>query len=214
MSFPWLLRFGAVCGVLVGLSIGVPGVIESFTGETAATSFVIALGAAFGAPALIAFQLHQGNAAGRFGDFAFAVNLVGFGLFTGVAFALNAVIFFLDAAVAAELLRGPARLAILGATVVFVAGTVLFTVSMARARVYPRLPVYGYGVFLVALALAAPLPDSLLTSGLHVAVCASLIWLSLSVWSAAARRGDLGARSGRTADAALSGRGTHSGRVV
>ena len=34
----WLLRFGAVAGVLFGLSLGIPGIIEAFTGETTVTS--------------------------------------------------------------------------------------------------------------------------------------------------------------------------------
>jgi hypothetical protein len=56
---------GAVCGVILGLSTGVPGLIEAFVGETAVTSFVIGFGAAFGAPALTAFHLHQSEAAAR-----------------------------------------------------------------------------------------------------------------------------------------------------
>jgi len=51
-------------------------------GETAATSFVIGLGvAAFAAPALTGIYLRQSAIAGRFGAVAYAVNLVGLGLF-------------------------------------------------------------------------------------------------------------------------------------
>jgi hypothetical protein len=52
------------------------------------------------------------------------------------------VIFFLDKAVIADLLRGPTRFALLGSAVVFVVGTVLFGASMIRARVYPRVPAW------------------------------------------------------------------------
>lgn len=63
-----LMRFGAVCGVIFGLSLGVPGVIEAFTGETTVTSFIVGLCvAAFAVPALVAFHLHQADVAGRFG---------------------------------------------------------------------------------------------------------------------------------------------------
>ncbi len=183
MSISWLLRFGAVCGVLTGLSLGVPGAIEAFTGETAATSFVAGVGAAFAAPAVTAFHLRQSAAAGRFGAIAYAVNVVGLGLFAGVAFSLNLVVFFLDGSVAAELLRGPTRLALLGSVAVFVPGVVLFGVSMLRARVLPWPAAVGYGVLLPLLALLAPLPDTPLISGVHLMACASLIWLSLSTWS-------------------------------
>lgn len=75
-----LLRFGAVAGVIFGLSRGVPGIIEAFTGETAVTSFVVGPGiAAFGLPALFAFYGHQTDVAGRFGAVAFAVNAIGSG---------------------------------------------------------------------------------------------------------------------------------------
>ncbi|MFC0533747.1 hypothetical protein [Phytohabitans kaempferiae] len=180
MSTTWLLRFGAACGVLLGLSTAVPGLIEAFTGETAATSFVIGVGAAFGAPALTALHLRQQHAAGRFGAVAYAVNLIGLGLFAGVAFALNLVLFYVDEAVADEVLAGPTRIAVLGAALVFVTGTILFSVSMVRARVLPLPPAVGYGVAFTLLALLASLPDSPVTSAVHVVAGGSLIWLSVA----------------------------------
>lgn len=183
MSLPWMLRFGAVCGVVLGLSLGVPGVIESFTGETAITSFIVGLGMAFAAPALTAIYLRQGKAAGRFGAVAYAVNLIGLGLFAGVGFSLNLVLFFLDEAVVKELLAGPTRFAIQGSAIVFVVGTVLFGISLIRARVFPRIPSWGYGITLTMLAVLAPLPDTLFTSSMHVLACVSLVWLSLLTWS-------------------------------
>jgi hypothetical protein len=181
MSTSWLVRFGAACGVVLGLSTGVPGLVEAFTGETAATSFVIGLGAAFGAPALTALYLRQHVEAGRFGAVAYAVNLIGLGLFAGVAFALNLVLFYVDEAVADEVLAGPTRLAVLGSALVFVAGTILFGVSMLRARVLPRVPATGYGAAFTLLALLAALPDSPLTGAVHVIAGGSLIWLCLAV---------------------------------
>ncbi|GAA4455199.1 hypothetical protein [Phytohabitans houttuyneae] len=181
MSTTWLLRFGAACGVVLGLSTAVPGLIEAFTGETAATSFVIGLGAAFGAPALTALYLRQRTESGRFGAVAYAVNLIGLGLFAGVAFALNLVLFYVDEAVADEVLAGPTRFAVLGSALVFVTGTVLFAVSMVRTRVLPVLPAAGYGLAFTLLALLAPLPDSPLTSAVHVLAGGSLIWLSVAL---------------------------------
>jgi hypothetical protein len=178
MSTTWLLRFGAACGVVLGLSTAVPGIVEAFTGETAATSFVIGVGVAFGAPALTALYLRQHVESGRFGAIAYAVNVIGLGLFAGVAFALNLVLFYVDEAVADDVLAGPTRFAVLGGAVVFVAGTILFSVSMLRARVLPAVPAAGYGAAFTLLALLAPLPDSPLTSAVHVVAGGSLIWLS------------------------------------
>ena len=183
MSVSWLLRFGAVCGVILGLSTAVPAFVEAFTGETTATSFVIGIGAAFGAPALTALYLRQSAATGRFGAVAFAVNLIGLSLFAGVAFALNLVLFYLDEAVVDAVLDGPTNLAVLGSAVVFVIGTVMFSISMVRARVFPWIPAAGYGVTFTLLALLAPLPDTPLTSAIHVLAGVSLLWLCASLWT-------------------------------
>jgi hypothetical protein len=66
------------------------------------------------------------------------------------------VLFYLDEAVVNDLLDGPTNLAALGSAVVFVVGTILFSVSMLRARVLPRIPAAGYGVTFTLLALLAP----------------------------------------------------------
>lgn len=174
------LRFGAVCGVVLALSIGVPGAIEAFTGETAATSLVIGLGTAFGAPAVVAFHGHQAHASGRFGAFAYAANVLGLGLFTGVAFALNLVIFFQEPGQVAPLTSVVLRVA----SLVFVLGTVLFGVSMVRAKVFPAVPAWGYGIGFTLLAVFAALPDTPWTALLHVACAAVLVWLSAAVWPA------------------------------
>jgi hypothetical protein len=184
----FLLRFGAGCGILCGVLLGVPGAIEAFTGETTATSVVLGLGPALGPPLLTAVHLGQDRVTGRFGRVAYAVNVIGLGLFGGAAFALNMVVFFLDEAAVTELMRGPTRLALLGSALVFVVGSVLFGVSMVRARVYPRVPAWAYGIALTVFAVAAPLPDTPVTSGLHVVVGTILVWLSIAVLRTAAAR--------------------------
>jgi hypothetical protein len=183
-----LLRFGAACGVVLGLSIGVPGAVEAFTGETTATSLVLGLGVAFGPPALTAFFLFSGNGSGPFRAVAYGLNAIGLSLFAGVAFALNLVLFFLSDAVVEDVLDGPTGAVVRIAALVFVAGTVLFGATMIRGGVFPAVPAWGYTVTLPLLALLAPLDDTPLTSGVHVAAAASLIWLSATVWTASTRR--------------------------
>jgi len=179
----FLLRFGAVCGVLCGLLIGVPGAVEAFTGETAPTSFVLGLSPALAAPLLTALHLTQQRAAGRFGSVAYAANLLGIGLFGGAAFTLNMALFYLDDAELAEVLAGPPRFALLGSVLVFAVGTLLMAVAMVRARVLPRVPAWAYAPALILFAGAARLPDTPLTSALHVVVGLILGWLSVAVWN-------------------------------
>jgi hypothetical protein len=176
-----LLRFGAVSGLLCGLLIAAPGAVEAFTGETVATSAVLGVSPAFALPLLIALHLRQVDAAGRLGAVGYALNLVGLGLFGGAAFALNLALVHLDPEALSELLAGPTRFALLGSAAVFVVGSVLFGVAMLRAGVFGRVPAAAYTVALPAFALLAPLPDTPLTSGLHVVVGLTLVWLSLAL---------------------------------
>lgn len=173
----FLLRFGAVSGVLSGLFIALPGAIEAFTGETAATSFVLGISPALAIPLLTALYLGQAKATGRLGTVGYAVNLIGLGLFGGAAYSLNLALYFLDDAIVDDLAT-PTRIALLGSALVFVVGTLLFGLAMVRARVYPRLAAWIYAIAFPLFALAAPLPDSPLTSVLHVVVGATLVWLS------------------------------------
>lgn len=185
MHLPWLVRFGVVCGVLEAILSGVPAAVEAFTGETAPTSFLIALSPALAPPALTALYLCQRAAAGRFGAIAYAVNIIGVGLFGGAVFTLNMVLFYLDEATVAALMSGPTRVGVLGTSIIFVLGCVLFSISMVRTRILPPVPAWGYGIGAALLALLAPLPDTPFTSAVHLVVSGSVLWLSLSMWSRA-----------------------------
>lgn len=175
-----LLRFGAISGMLAGLLIALPSAVEIATGETAATSFALGLSPALGIPLVIALHLGQQPASGRLGSVAYAANVIGLGLFGGAAYALNVVLFHVDEAVVDDLPSLP-RLTLLGSAIVFSIGTVLFGLSMIRARVYPRVPAIGYAVAFPLIALLAPLPDTLLISGIHIVVGIALIWLSTAL---------------------------------
>ena len=168
-------RVSAWSGVAAGLGIAVPGGVEAFVGETAGTSLVLAVTPALAVPLLVVLHRGQAEVAGRFGVVAYLVNLIGLGLFGGAAFSLNAVLFFTGVKPA-----GPSVVMLLGSAVVFAVGSVLFGVSMLRARVYPVVPVWGYTVLLAVFAVAARLPDGVLTSVLHVGVGASLVWLAVA----------------------------------
>jgi hypothetical protein len=180
LDMTFLLRFGAICGVLAGLCIAVPGAIEAFTGETAATSFALGLSPALAMPLVTALYLGQSRAAGRLSTVGYAVNLIGLGLFGGAAYSLNLALFYLDEAFVEDL-AAPTRIALLGSALVFVVGSLLFGIAMVRARVYPQPAAWTYTVALPLFALAAPLPDSPLTSALHVIAGASIGWLATAV---------------------------------
>ncbi|WP_206307151.1 hypothetical protein [Streptomyces sp. F001] len=114
------------------------------------------------------------------------MNLIGLGLFGGAAFASNLVLFYFDDDdVVDEALTGPTVPALIGSAAVFAVGCVLFGAAMIRARVFPRIPSWGYAVVLPLFAFLTALPDSLLTSALHVLVGVILLWLSAALWRTA-----------------------------
>ncbi|MFI7320665.1 hypothetical protein [Streptomyces venezuelae] len=178
-------RLGALSGVLAGLLIGLPSFVEAFTGETAATSFFLALSPAFSLPLLAALHRRQVAVTGRFGETAYVANLVGLGLFGGAAYAANLVLFHFDDDVLEETLTGPTVPALIGSAVVFAVGCALFGAAMVRARVFPRVPSWSYATALPLFAFLIALPDSALTSALHIVVGATLAWLAAALWRAA-----------------------------
>lgn len=175
---PGLFRFGAVSGVLAGVLIGLPGVVEGFTGETTATSVLIGLSPALAFPALVALYLRHARPGDRLALPAFAVNLLGLGLFGAAAFTLNLALFFLPQPALDALLDGPTRTALLGSAVVFAVGSVLFGAVLVRSGTAPPVASWAYTLALPAFALLAPLPDSPLTSALHGVVGLALVRLS------------------------------------
>ncbi|MFC4463711.1 hypothetical protein ACFPH6_03735 [Streptomyces xiangluensis] len=175
-------RAGALCGLLSGLLIALPALVEAFTGETSATSVPLALSSAFALPLLTALHRRQGPAGGRLGEVAHTVNLIGLGLFGGAAFASNLVLFYFDDDVIDETLTGPTIPALIGSAAVFAVGCALFGAAMIRARVFPRIPSWGYAVVVPLFAFLTSLPDSLLTAALHVLVGVILMWLSAALW--------------------------------
>ncbi|MCX5557310.1 hypothetical protein [Streptomyces sp. NBC_00038] len=183
MSSPNTFRTAALCGALSGLLLAFPALIEAFTGETSATSVLFALSPAFALPLLTALHRRQSALTGRFGDIAHTVNLVGLGLFGGAAFAANLVLFYFDDAVLDEALAGgPTVPVLIGSAAVFAVGCALFGATLIRARVFPRIPSWGYAVVLPLFAFLTSLPDSLLTVALHILVGAVLVRLSAALW--------------------------------
>ncbi|GAA3883515.1 hypothetical protein GCM10022243_55290 [Saccharothrix violaceirubra] len=172
----FLRHFGAVCGALSGLLIAVPGAVEAFTSETAPTSLLLGHSAAFAAPLITALYLTQPRT--TFTRVAYAVNVIGLALFGAAAYTLNVVIFFLPP----DVVAGTTRIALSTAAFTFIAGTILFGVAMLRARTHPRPAVWLYLTALPVFTLAARLPDTVWTSGLHVVVGASLVWLAFSAY--------------------------------
>jgi hypothetical protein len=182
---PQLSRFSAAAGILSGLLLAVAGAISVFTGKTAGAAFVIALSPALALPLLVAVYQRHAAAAGTFGVAAFGTSLIGLGLFGGAVFVKDTTLFYVSTTVQDHLKHEPTIVALLGAAVIFVAGTVMFGIFLLRTREYPRLLAYGYMVFPSLLALLSPLHDSPLQNANHVLAGATITWLACTLWRAA-----------------------------
>ncbi|WP_291413769.1 hypothetical protein [Actinophytocola sp.] len=62
MDTPTLTRLGMWSGVLAGLLIAAPAMVEAVTGETAPTSFLLGLSPAPAIPVLVVLHLRQSRA--------------------------------------------------------------------------------------------------------------------------------------------------------
>ncbi len=176
----FLTRFGIAGGLVAGVFVGVPGILESFIGKATGTSFVLAFSGFFALPLLTALYLNLPRRS-RFDDGAYAVSIVGTGLFGAAAFVQDAVLVHLDRPAQQHLLHGSPKIALLLGTAVFVAGAVLFGASLIRAGRYPRPPVFAYPVVLPVFAVSAALPYSPYKGFAHAALAAVLIWLALGL---------------------------------
>ena len=181
---PQLSRFSAAAGILSGLLLAVAGAISVFTGKTAGAAFVIALSPALALPLLVAVYQRHAAAAGTFGVAAFGTSLIGLGLFGGAVFVKDTTLFYVSTTVQDHLKHEPTIVALLGAAVIFIAGTVMFGIFLLRTREYPRLLAYGYMVFPSLLALLSPLHDSPLLNANHVLAGATITWLAVTLWRA------------------------------
>jgi hypothetical protein len=186
---PDLPRFSAASGLLSGLLLTVAGLISIVTGKTAGAAFAIALSPALAIPLLVAIY-HQRHAdvAGALGPVAYAVNLVGLGLFGGAVFTVDTALFYLATPIRDHLRHEPTFAALLGSAVIFVVGSVLFGVFLLRSRAYPRLLCWAYIVFPALLAILSPLPDSPLKNAIHALTGITLAWLAVTLWQTSPAR--------------------------
>jgi hypothetical protein len=176
----FLIRFGIAGGVVAGLLIGVPGILESFTGKTTPTSFVLAFAGVFALPLLTALYLDLPRR-GRLADTGYAVSVIGTALFSAAAFAQDALLVHLDRPAQQDLLRGSPKVALLLGLAVFIVGAALFGATLIRAGRYPRVPAFAYPVVLPVFSVSATLPFSPYKGIAHAALAAVLIWLALGL---------------------------------
>lgn len=143
--------------------------------------------AAFLAPfVLTGIYLWQRERAGAVGLWGYALSAAGLVGLAAIEFTLHYVFPLLDKGTVDSLVDGRTGAGFLIVSVVFLAGAVLFGLSLWRAEVYPRWAAILYVVGFVPTALRAVLPAPVVSLA-FVAGSAAIIWLSVTVVLAVAR---------------------------
>ena len=112
----------------------------------------------------------------------YILNSFGLALIVGVAFANVFVVQQLAAAAQQQVLAGPARLAFLISSLIFLVGSVLFGIALLKARVFSPIATVLYIIGFVLLSLFALLPPIVNTIG-GVLAGIGVLWLGYELWS-------------------------------
>jgi hypothetical protein len=115
----------------------------------------------------------------RFSSVALALNVVGLAAATGVEWVINLVFVRLDASQIGALRAGPLGTAFVGASMIFLLGSILYCLALLRDGIAPRIPTIAYAIATIPIALRNFVPELALDLALAL-LGASVIWLA--VW--------------------------------
>jgi hypothetical protein len=113
----------------------------------------------------------------RLSAIAVGVNLVGLAAATGTEWVINLVFAQLDPFQITALRSGPLGTAFLIASVVFLAGSLLFCLALFRDETAPRIPTVAYALASIPIAFRNLVPEIVLDSALAI-LAASVLWLA------------------------------------
>lgn len=178
MSFLNLFRLSSVAGLLSSLAI----ITDNLLPEGNAYNWVGVLSPVFGLLALTGLYLWQRESSGKLGVLGYTVNLLGMGLFVGLAFANAFMLPYLSGTVLKELFAGPTRWAFVAGGSIFLVGVILFGLATIKARTYPRLAAVLYMVGFIPISLQPLFPTIVITLGGLMAGI-GIAWFSYALWS-------------------------------
>ena len=162
MSSTTLFRLSGWASILCGLLIIIDTLlIELFLPFSALTSSFGQLAVILALLVLTGMYLWQRPAGGILGDIGYIVNFIGLALLIGVDFAGNYILPYLDPNATRELFAGPTRFMFLISAMVFLAGVVLFGLTIFRAHVFPQLAAVLYMIGFALYSLSPFLPDAI-----------------------------------------------------
>ncbi|MDQ0820989.1 hypothetical protein QFZ79_003361 [Arthrobacter sp. V4I6] len=178
-SLNYPLRFAAVAGILAAAILFVnAGKRAGFIPLSPFTQLIAPLAQAFAIVLIIGIAQVALRKAGRFSAVAVGMNLVGLSAATGTEWVINLVFAQLDASHITALRSGPLGTAFLVASVVFLAGSLLFCIALFRDETAPRIPTVAYALAAIPIGFRNLVPEVILDLGLII-LAASVLWLAL-----------------------------------
>lgn len=159
MSLTHFYRLSAATMMLGGVFVLIKKlIVEIFLPVSPVTNAAGTIGLLLSFFSLTGLYLYQSKSLGRLGLIGFLVNWFGIGAVAGLDYARLYVLPFLDKEVTTQLLAGPTMTVFFVTALIFLAGVLLFGVSMLRARVLPYLPVVMYIIGYIPYSLPTLFP--------------------------------------------------------
>ncbi|MDQ0864884.1 hypothetical protein [Arthrobacter globiformis] len=176
-NFP--LRFAAIAGILASAILFVnAGKRAGLIPLSPLTQLVAPLAQALAIVLIVGIAQVALRTTRRFAAIAVGVNLVGLAAATGTEWVINLVFAQLDASTITSLRSGPLGIAFLVASVVFLAGSLLFCIALFRDGAAPKIPTAAYALASIPIGLRNLAPEIVLDSALAV-LAGSVLWLAL-----------------------------------
>jgi hypothetical protein len=162
-------------------------VVEPFLPLNVATNAFGTFGLLFGLFALTGIALYQREATGMFGLIAYIVQWFGLAAVSGVDYARNYILPFMSKSEIQALLAGQTKLAFLVSALFFLAGVILFSIAMLRARLFPAVPVVMYMIGFSIWSLSFALPAIVALSA-QIVGAVGIAWMGFSMAMQVQRR--------------------------
>lgn len=183
MTEQQLFRLAAVSGFVSAAAIILGKVLMLLPGPQPGeiADFVSPL---FGLGAIVGVYLWQRNEAGTFGVVAFVVVFIGLGLVTSLDYFGAFIRLELSEQLRDDLLEGSPGTAMAVSGIIFLAGVMMFGISLIRSGVYPARAGWLFMVGFIFVPLVEVVGETIVVVA-SVVAGVSVFWLSWVVWSEA-----------------------------
>jgi hypothetical protein len=175
-----LFRLGGLAAIISGVAI-VTGKVLMILPDPQVGEIFDFFSPLFGLFAVMAVYLYQREESGTFGAVAFVVMFIGLALVTSLDYFGAFIRLELAEATRDALMEGSPGIVAAVSGLIFLIGEILFSVSILRARVFPKAAAWLFLVGFIPMTLIEVLSDELVAAGSLIAG-AGIIWLGASLW--------------------------------